>query len=373
MSLNQILRALNQGAASKRRSSDQRILMSTSLDPNEIYEWQEIQDLSYDTYEKRLKFIIKVFVRTPKITRYVTNNYVKTPIYGEYKERSKVINNFNKIINPEKFINIDILNLKLEKEHILNILEVIDLTPPWRQKEIDLENLEQQIKDEYAKLRNFEEEKQSYNFKIDNLNEKQHNFWLRFCLIPLTLGLSFLGFQSKRQVLSNIKNNKVNKQWNENHRQEIDLSNQKLESLIESNNDQVNQNINNFEIQKKEIRNREVFGVIPEEDGWLMVKEASFLRFENLKGLKGVYIIKNINKNIYYVGQSKDLYQRLNQHFKNGEVNNLKFAKDWYAGDIFAFKYKVLNTKDELDSEEKRMIELYDSFNNGYNATGGNL
>jgi hypothetical protein len=31
-----------------------------------------------------------------------------------------------------------------------------------------------------------------------------------------------------------------------------------------------------------------------------------------------------------------------------------------------------LQTKDELDEKEKELIEKYDSFKHGYNATGGN-
>ncbi|CAG8744537.1 33972_t:CDS:2, partial [Racocetra persica] len=48
----------------------------------------------------------------------------------------------------------------------------------------------------------------------------------------------------------------------------------------------------------------------------------------------------------HYVGQSKDLGRRLNQHFSNGE--------------------------DELDVLEKRKIEEFSSFGKGYNGTGGN-
>ncbi|RIA80580.1 hypothetical protein C1645_745140 [Glomus cerebriforme] len=55
----------------------------------------------------------------------------------------------------------------------------------------------------------------------------------------------------------------------------------------------------------------------------------------------------------HYVGQSKDIGKRLNQHFSNGEVY-------------------FCQTKDELDGLEKQKIEEYNSFDGGYNGTGGN-
>jgi hypothetical protein len=47
------------------------------------------------------------------------------------------------------------------------------------------------------------------------------------------------------------------------------------------------------------------------------------------KEIKGVYIIHNQTKNKYYVGQSKDVFNRvLKQHFSNGNVKNIIFAED---------------------------------------------
>lgn len=88
---------------------------------------------------------------------------------------------------------------------------------------------------------------------------------------------------------------------------------------------------------------------------------------------KGVYVIWNKSKNLYYVGQSKDVYKRLfTQHFNNNNVKNIIFAKDWFDGDEFYYKVIPLQTKDELDEKEKELIEKYDSFKHGYNATAGN-
>ena len=92
-----------------------------------------------------------------------------------------------------------------------------------------------------------------------------------------------------------------------------------------------------------------------------------------------MYIIHNKEKDKYYVGQSKDIIKRINQHFKGVVPNNPIFAEDYYYStynnkdDIFEIKIIKCETKDELDSLEKRLIYEYDAKNSGYNGTNGNL
>jgi hypothetical protein len=84
---------------------------------------------SFDKGTNKLSFTIKQYTYTPKIARYVQRNYVRTPIYEGYSERIKVIRNFDKVINPIKFVNEDILKLDLEKRFILSIIEKISIIP----------------------------------------------------------------------------------------------------------------------------------------------------------------------------------------------------------------------------------------------------
>ncbi|GAA6238416.1 MAG: hypothetical protein SPLM_05350 [Spiroplasma phoeniceum] len=86
------------------------------------------------------------------------------------------------------------------------------------------------------------------------------------------------------------------------------------------------------------------------------LRQASNFTYDNLENKKGVYIIWNKTKNIYYVGQSKNMKKQLNNHFKNGDVNNIIFAKDWYNDDEFYYKYYFCYTKDELDLLEKNIL-----------------
>jgi hypothetical protein len=86
----------------------------------------------------------------------------------------------------------------------------------------------------------------------------------------------------------------------------------------------------------------------------------------------GVYIIHNKSKNMYYVGQAKRLFFRLNQHF-TGHGNGVVYA-DYKYGDDFTIQMIKLSDSGyyDLDKLEKDMIQKYDAYNSGYNRTSGN-
>ena len=100
-----------------------------------------------------------------------------------------------------------------------------------------------------------------------------------------------------------------------------------------------------------------------------------FLRMKEenqLKAFAGCYVIYNINKNKYYVGQSKNVIQRVANHLQgrgNGDV-----YVDLRNGD--KFNISVLNIKDtnykSLNPMEKFLIAKYNAYTNGYNKTIGN-
>lgn len=86
----------------------------------------------------------------------------------------------------------------------------------------------------------------------------------------------------------------------------------------------------------------------------------------------GIYIIYNASSERYYVGQSKRVVNRVNQHF-TGHGNGDIYA-DFKYGDIFTLKMLSLNNSgyDSLDELEKDTIEYYGAFALGYNRTRGN-
>lgn len=86
----------------------------------------------------------------------------------------------------------------------------------------------------------------------------------------------------------------------------------------------------------------------------------------------GVYILYNKTKNMYYVGQGKEVLNRVNSHF-TGKGNGDVYA-DYKYGDYFTIKMIALDKSGyaSLNELERNTIMTYDSFASGYNKTRGN-
>ena len=343
---------------------------------SEIVEYDYIDELNYDEYSKKLSFVIRHYTRRPKITRYVTVNYEKTPIYEEYSERTRIVKKFDKTINPIKFVNEDILQIpQLEGmvDEVIEIVNEIGIKPEWLKKREKIIFLQDKIDVTKKLKRSYSSEHSFYSLRDTNYIEKSSNFWLRLFLVIFTLGLSFIGYISKQQALINKHTNSENKIWNTNHKREIDQANEKLELEIKDHNEKNAIQVQKLRDQLSKEKNRKIVLFSQDEEGWIDLRKAVNFKHEKLINKKGVYVIWNKNNDKHYVGQSKNLEKRIfQQHFRSGDVNNIVFAKDWYKGDPFSFRYFILKTKDELDRKEKELIEIYDAFDHGYNKTGGN-
>ena len=160
----------------------------------------KMTECSFNKRTNELFFIIEQFTYTPKIVRYEQRNYVRYPIYDGYSERVKLIRKFDKVINPIRFVNKDILELDLEKHFILSIIEKISIIPEWRKKEIRLKEILSLINTTKQRIRNFHNEKQAYRFRKTDFNEEPSNFWLRFVFAFFTFGFSFIGYNSKKNA-----------------------------------------------------------------------------------------------------------------------------------------------------------------------------
>ncbi|MDA2302627.1 GIY-YIG nuclease family protein [Bacillus cereus] len=94
--------------------------------------------------------------------------------------------------------------------------------------------------------------------------------------------------------------------------------------------------------------------------------------YSNNYNFAGVYILHNKSKYLYYVGQGKQVLNRVNNHF-TGKGNGDVYA-DYKYGDYWTIKMIALeksgfNTLNEL---ERYAIETYDAYKRGYNKTRGN-
>lgn len=86
----------------------------------------------------------------------------------------------------------------------------------------------------------------------------------------------------------------------------------------------------------------------------------------------GVYILYNHTKNMYYVGQGKKVFQRVNSHF-TGHGNGDVYA-DYKYGDDFTIKMIALENSgfSTLNELERNTISTYNAYASGYNKTRGN-
>lgn len=103
----------------------------------------------------------------------------------------------------------------------------------------------------------------------------------------------------------------------------------------------------------------------------------------NLPKGAGIYCIKNTINGKCYIGQAIKLQKRLKAHFNSWqrpEYEHIVLYKAFKKYGIENFEITILKSfhdslgwrvKVQLDELEKKYIEEYDSFNNGYNSTLG--
>lgn len=87
---------------------------------------------------------------------------------------------------------------------------------------------------------------------------------------------------------------------------------------------------------------------------------------------RGVYLLKNKTLNKYYVGQSKDMVNRVSAHFSgrgNGDVYH-----DYKSDHDFDVCFYFFNTHQfrDLNELERHLIRIYDCVTLGYNRKKGN-
>jgi len=89
------------------------------------------------------------------------------------------------------------------------------------------------------------------------------------------------------------------------------------------------------------------------------------------KGCIGIYVLFNATKNKYYVGQAKQIYKRIRDHFNVEDI-----ARDFLGGDDIRAAFLTANELDadyRIDHIERTGIEIFDAEKSGYNKREGNI
>lgn len=90
--------------------------------------------------------------------------------------------------------------------------------------------------------------------------------------------------------------------------------------------------------------------------------------------MKGIYQIKNIKNGKKYIGKSKNILDRWENHIYKLENNthpNKKLSEDWKQYNISDFNFsiiKIVEDNSKLQEKENYYICLFNTINNGYNS-----
>lgn len=106
-------------------------------------------------------------------------------------------------------------------------------------------------------------------------------------------------------------------------------------------------------------------------EAFLATRRASFGSVGE-KEFAGVYVLYNVTRDKYYVGQGQRVLGRVTQHF-SGHGNGDVYA-DWSYGDAFTIRMIALRGSGycSLDDLERDTITAFDACDGGYNRTHGN-
>ena len=89
------------------------------------------------------------------------------------------------------------------------------------------------------------------------------------------------------------------------------------------------------------------------------------------KGGVGIYVLYNATKNKYYVGQAKQIYKRIRDHFAVEDI-----ARDFLSGDEIKTMFLTTNELGDdyrMDHIERLGIEIFDAEKGGYNKKQGSI
>ena len=403
---------------SKREKEFEALVREQNSLKKELPETYEIAsfDINIISRVAHVDFIATKMYR--KIERYVTHNYERRPIYGNWNSKTRHIKKTLKLSNEEleKLIYSTDPLIRSFATEIIERIDNSDLVPSWfirsllleekreKMKEagteydsdihcyrVDIDKRKSLIMENKEKVKIFERKIDELTIENGKVDKKIKKFQKKPNIFITIITVGIISIKNYEKKLNN------NIKRREKLVKEIEQCNHEIALLNKSNSYLINE-IDNFEkaIGQKNIEKSEKIEKVSQEYDKMIseieplpydmthLDRSDFIPLKKLIGIKyekiiGCYIIHNKEFDKYYVGQSKDVIKRVTRdHFSGTTVKNIIFAEDYYNSkyenkdDIFEVKIIRLETKDELDRTEKELIEEYDSFNNGYNGTSGN-
>lgn len=414
--ISRMISASNSASQARQRAAliDSQANIETEKSPE-----YAIEAFDFDTETRVSHIEFSETKKYRKIERYVTQNGVRYPIYGDWNTRTKAIKKTIRLTNDalERLNENDDDLVSLFCHEIVELIDNEDLYPSWfvidalkagQKQELKdtneqynirlafvsdginsddsgIKECETAIEEEYKRLLKTEKKLNGITARIVAAEDKKH----RVLYSILTLGI-YLLFCSKKHISAlyekktrvEEKHKEINKEINEKKATARALKQDKAAKTEKSANLKKEKEKAIADIKNTYKERINAVAPLPTvvesnlSDVFIPLKTLCGMNYEKIVGC---YVIRNTENSKCYVGQSKDVLKRVcKQHFTGTKVKNIIFAEDYFSSklenkdDLFEVRIIRLQTKDELDSTEMRLIEQYDSFNNGYNSTGGN-
>ena len=372
-----------------------------------------ILKFDYNEDTRILHLEIRESQRYKTIERYQTINHVRYPIYSDWKVKEKVFTKSIKLTSDtlENLCKSDDIVIKKFARKIVSLLPNSSLYPSWYKKELLTQNVNKELRELKSIFQEYESEQLYFINKFSNLLNtyiQDENIFdkklkkRRKVLTKLDKKLSRIKKILQSKFLSKCffylcSDKRMNKYLIKISIEEDNIKSIKenISSLKEQEKQQeelIKTYRSNISKKAKEIREKQNLKIteynmkikaltalkdvsFSDNKDFFMLKDLKNMKYEKIKGC---YVIHNRENNKCYVGQSKDIYNRLKQHFKDTYPRNSIFFDDYYKSSLpdktclFDIKIIPCITKDELDITEKQLIEEYDSWKKGYNGTSGN-
>ncbi|MBO4419673.1 MAG: GIY-YIG nuclease family protein [Oscillospiraceae bacterium] len=389
----------------------------------------KLTGLKFNEYSRIAHICFQKETLRRNIVKYEQRNYQKRPIYGKWKAKTTNIKKTLKLTN-EVLESLWENDDELIAEYCEEIIEYIGkeyLRPSWyiigllederdeeikvitamfdskQSSEIDILNslqrefvsIDQRRQTLFFQAAENEQEEKTLSRKLRQCSEKKRT------VVYVTLSIITLGIYS---IFHSQKHMARIKHRLESTRETAATQKEKIASYDEQLSDIIqkiqacNSNIaKNDEQKQNEILSvnqayaKRISLVEPLPSEISTVSRSEFIPLRTVCGMNdekvvGCYVIRNRENGKCYVGQSKDVMKRIcKQHFNGTKPNNAAFFEDYYSymhqsntsiedlSDLFEVRIIPLDTKSDLDEIERELIETYDSFENGYNRTKGNV
>jgi|GEM_PF-1231709 len=387
---------------------------------NKTASFYRVSYIEFNESNRLLRVSIVESFSTRRVLKYIQSNYVRTAIYSDWQAKTKVHKKSLKLTNEV------LESLNHNEDNLISLLadQIVDrlpdkaeFHPSWylanaiayhinslsKAKHVEWES---QMEDLKAREKRLKSSEGNRRYELNNLLEKCTGASAKRAkasrrlkkaegrsksipLIILTFGLYalFASEMNKRRIkikeeqaiaFEKACHERVTSKQEELDRIQLEIG------QIKQDRETLTNRLSKEEAElakQREQLEKEVTPIkteIAEEDLDAFVPLSVFAGTKHKK-IVGCYVIRNRENGKVYVGQSKDVHKRIViQHFNGTEVKNIIFAEDYYTSSfddksqLFEVRIIPCSTKDELDSTEKDLIELYDSFRNGYNKTSGN-